>query len=252
MVRFLGLVVVGLAALIPSGLGDDKPLPIPGSVKSNFDNGQPMSEALDKGAKGGPSERYAFTLKAKTKFRALLECDSCLPRLVLQDSAGLVIKKASNEIAVDLSATLEAGSYALSASTVPDRQGAYVLGTSNTGEEIDAKIQVYRDVTGSYQSGSKTIKKSVIVKVGLESIVLVEPVDFKIFKSLKRSDIQSVEGATTNKTNVGAAIMWGPAVAGAQQQKWIRITAAEQNLALEVPSKTYQLLLAELERIAKR
>ena len=252
MVRFIGLVVVGLAALIPSGLGDDKALPLPGSIKSNFDNGQPMSEALDKGAKGGPSERYAFTLKLKTKFRALLECDSCFPRLVLQDSAGLVIKKASNEIAVDMSSILDPGSYVLSASTVPDRQGPYVLGTNNVGEEIDSKIQVYRDITGSYQNGSKTIKKTVIVKAGLESIVLVEPLTFKIFKNFKRSDIESVEGATTNKTNVGAAIMWGPSVAGAQQQKWIRITAAEQNLALEVPSKTYQLLLAELQRIAKQ
>jgi hypothetical protein len=245
------IAILGTFALFTLARAEDKTLTVPSVTKSTFDGGQPMPEQLDKGAKGGPAERYRLSVKAKTKFRALLECDSCLPRMILLDGAGVVLAKSNDPIAAKISATLAPGDYTVWVASVPDRQGAYVLSTS-AGEEIAGVIQTFTGVTASFQSGTKTVKQDVTVRVGLESVVLQESYDTKIFKTFKRTDIQTVEGSTTNKTNVGAAIMWGPSVAGAQQQKWIRVTAADQNVALEVPSKTYQLLLAELERIAKK
>jgi hypothetical protein len=118
----LFLAVFGIAILVASASAfqgiKSRPIDFPGVAQGSLsDEDERMPKSVDAGAKGGPSDPYTFTLSKPTRFYALLECDSCLPRLVLTGPDEAVNKRASGLTTTTLKVDLDTGTYVLRAAS---------------------------------------------------------------------------------------------------------------------------------------
>jgi hypothetical protein len=212
------------------------------------DKSQHMPLDVDSGAKGGPADKFEFTLDEPAKLWIRLECDTCLHRLVVLDSAGKVIKRASAIVEgplVDL--TLKPGRYSIWAGTVAGRGGAYTLTVSN--EPLELTQPTFRRIDSTYQAGAKTVQNyEDALRIGTHSITVQEHTTGRIIKTFKTSEIEAVETSTTSTSNAATAMLLGPAFAGSSHQNWIKIRTATDYIILDVEAKYLQVILSELQR----
>jgi hypothetical protein len=173
-----------------------------------------------------------------------MECESCLPRVTLLDGVKMLVKRSDKSEIVAFDLNLPADTYTIWAATQPGRGGRYRLTISNT--EVTPKHLVFTGITAKQQVGTKTKSVSTRVRLGWDSITLTD-VYYKVVKSFEFKDIQEVGSNVASKTDIGTAILLGPAWAHSSD-KWISIRTADETLVLSVPGNTFQILLTELQR----
>jgi hypothetical protein len=253
------LTVIGILVFAVTGtlvidqhIVDPTPLTVPSSVKGTFERQDVgMPKDIDKGAKGGPVDEFVFTISQPVRFRAMLECESCLPRLILNTDAR-ILAKTNHYLTADIDQRLQPGKHTLWAGTITGRDGSYLLQVSDDGKALTPKLKSFPSVAASYQSGTKTIKALTTVRLGWESVVAQKSAANvgQVFKAIKYSDILGVDNTITSTANVGAIVAFGAYGAAARsEQRWITIRTADEAVVLNVPARHYAMLLAELQRV---
>jgi hypothetical protein len=208
-----------------------------------------MPSEVDNGAQGGPVDVFAFTLRLPTDTHYMLECESCLPRLVLQATDGTILKRTHGSTRAEFRVPLKPGSYEISAASVAGRGGAYQLAIS-AGLELSPTLQTFTAVA-TRQKGTKTIKTEVLLRIGWDTITLQDSNSDDIVKTFKADEILSINSATTHGTDVAGALLPGPAFSSQDNQR-VTIRTSAESVALDVGAKQYPLVVSELERVTRK
>jgi hypothetical protein len=69
-----------------------------------------------------------------------------------------------------------------------------------------------------------------------------------VVKEFKYADIVDVTSATSSSSSPGAAILFGPAFGTSSHQRLITVKTADDDIVLNVPAKTFQVIVAEIEK----
>jgi len=257
--RTIGLLFVTLVAAVPTlAWQDPRPsttVAVPGSVKGTLDDkDERMPIDIDKGAKGGPVDSIAFRLNQPSRVYLMLECEQCLPRLVLMDGDGVALKKDTLQTSrpARVKADLKTGDYVVKVGSVVARGGSYALTVSNTAEP-EATLLVFNYVKAGIVKGGKSVQTRVTVRVGWSGVTLQEA-DHpeKVLRTIPFADVVGIDSATTSTSNMTAAVLFGPAFAQSGHQQWITMRTSAETVTLQVEAKDYPLVLSELQRLTAK
>jgi hypothetical protein len=179
----------------------------------------------------------------------MLECESCLPRLVLQGTDGTILKRIHGSTRAEFRVPLKPGSYEISAASFAGRGGAYQLAIS-AGLELYPTLQTFIAVA-TRQKGTKTSKTEVLLRIGWDTITLQDSSSDEIVKTFKADEILSINSATTHGTDVAGAPLLGAAFSPQDNQR-VTIRTSDESVALDVGAKQYPLVVSELERLTRK
>lgn len=236
--------------------GDQTPtaIEIPATAKGSFDKGdRTLPEYISR--KPALADVYTFTLAARTKIRTMLECESCLPAIAIESRATRRINSASHWVHAFVVATLDPGEYNLwvASPTSAGRDGAYAVTISDSGENLLPTLKAFTNVKASYQVGTKTERVTADVRIGWETVVIQRVGTASnpgpILKTFRFSELVAVEGSTTSKNNIGAAIAFGPAFAQSSHQQWVSVRTASDSIVLQVEANQFSMAVSELQRL---
>jgi hypothetical protein len=141
-------------------------------------------------------DTYTFILTQPTHFFALLECDSCLPRLVLLAPNELVCKRAGNGVDAPMKIDLDKGTYTLCVGSVAGRGGNYELRVSDT--EPTAKMPVFIDIAMRVQEGQKAKTYTALTARVGPRLLLIENTS-GIVRSIKSGEGEGADASINHR-----------------------------------------------------